>query len=62
MSVVPTAPQVSFQPPTSSLAYPGFSKQCGQCEQQDSLESESVNLEEEQSSCGMMIFMLLQDH
>ena len=35
MSVLPTAPQVSFQPLTSSLAYPGFSKQCGQCEQQD---------------------------
>ena len=26
---------ISFQPLTSSLAYPGFSKQCGQCEQQN---------------------------
>ena len=32
---VPTAPQVFFQPLSSHLAYPGFSKQCGQCEQQD---------------------------
>ena len=35
MSVVPVAPQVSLEPLSSCLAYPGFSEQCGQCEQQD---------------------------
>ena len=35
LSAVPTAPRVFFQPLSSSLAYPGFSKQCGQWEQQD---------------------------
>ena len=35
VSAVPMAPQVSFQPLSSSLAYPGFSKGCKQCEQQE---------------------------
>ena len=35
LSVVPTALHVFFQPLRSHLAYPGFNKQCGQCEQQD---------------------------
>ena len=35
LSAVPTAPRVFFQPLSSSLAYPGFSKQCKQCERQD---------------------------
>ena len=30
VSAVPMAPWVSFQPLSSSLTYPGFSKQCGQ--------------------------------
>ena len=30
---VPMAPQISFQPLSSCLAYPGFSEQYGQCEQ-----------------------------
>ena len=30
MSAVPTAPRVSFQPLSLSLAYPGFGKQCEQ--------------------------------
>ena len=32
---VPMAPRVSFQPLSLCLAYPGFNKQCTQCEQQD---------------------------
>ena len=36
MSAVPTAPCVFFQPFSLHLAYPGFSKQCKQYEQQDS--------------------------
>ena len=35
MSAVPKAPRVFFQSSSSHLAYPGFSKQRGQCEQQD---------------------------
>ena len=39
MSAVPTAPRVSFQPLSLSLAYPGFGKQCEQqnnwCHEQD---------------------------
>ena len=35
VSAVPMAPQGSFQPLSLHLAYPGFSKQRGQCEQQD---------------------------
>ena len=35
MSVVPIAPQVSFQLLSSCLVYAGFSKQCRQCEQRD---------------------------
>ena len=35
MSVVPTAPQASFQPLSSHLVYSGFSEPCGQCEQRD---------------------------
>ena len=58
VSAVPMAPRVFFQLVSSHLASPGFSKQCGQCEQQDSLESESVNLEEEQSSCCWHIWVL----
>ena len=34
MSAVPTTPHVFFQPLSSSLAYPGFSKQRRQCDQQ----------------------------
>ena len=37
MSAVPTAPRVSFQPLSLSLAYPGFGKQC---EQQDNWQHE----------------------
>ena len=33
VSAVPTAPRVSFQSFSSHFAYRGFSKQCGQCEQ-----------------------------
>ena len=33
VSVIPMAPQVSFQPLSLHLAYPKFSKQCGQFEQ-----------------------------
>ena len=33
VSAVPMAPCVFFQPLSSNLAYPGFSKQCGECEQ-----------------------------
>ena len=58
MSAVPTAPQISFYLLSSCFAYPGFSEQCGQCKQRDSLESESVNLEEEQSSCYWHIWVL----
>ena len=36
VSAVPMAPRVFFQLLSSHLASPGFSKQCGQCEQQDS--------------------------
>ena len=32
VSVIPMAPQVSFQPLSLHLAYPKFSKQCGQFE------------------------------
>ena len=35
VSAVPAAPRVSFQPPSSCLAYLGFRERCGQCEQQD---------------------------
>ena len=35
VSVVPMAPRVFFQPLSLCLAYPGFSKQCGQREQPD---------------------------
>ena len=34
VSAVPMAPQGSFQPLSLHLAYPGFSEQRGQCEQQ----------------------------
>ena len=40
MSAVPMAPQGSFQPLSLHLAYPGFSEQRGQCEQQDSWRQE----------------------
>ena len=33
VSAVPTDPQVFFQPLSVCLTYPGFSEQCGQCEQ-----------------------------
>lgn len=34
-SVIPTAPHISIQPLSPHLAYPRFSKQCRQREQQD---------------------------
>ena len=34
MSAVPMPPGVSFQPLSLCLAYPGFNKQCRECEQQ----------------------------
>ena len=44
VSVVPMAPWVSFQPLSSCLAYPGFSKQCAQqyswhCKHESALQS-----------------------
>ena len=36
VSAVPMAPPVFFQPLSPCLDYPGLSKQCAQCEQQDS--------------------------
>ena len=47
LSSVPMAPQVFFQPLSLCLAYPGFSEQCGQCEQRDNWHREQ---DEEQYS------------
>ena len=35
LSAIPSAPRIFFQPLISHLAYPGFSKQCRECEQRD---------------------------
>ena len=35
VSAVPMTPPVFFQPLSSRLAYPGFTKYCEQCEKQD---------------------------
>ena len=40
MSAVPKAPPVFFQSSSSHPAYPEFSIQCGQCEQQDNWHQE----------------------
>ena len=60
MPIIPTVPCVFFQSFSSHLAYPGFTEQCRQCEQQDSLESDSggVSLEEQQSPCCWHIWVL----
>ena len=50
VSAFPMAPRIFFWPLSSHLAYPGFSEQCAQCEQQD-----NQHCEQDEEQCTLVI-------
>ena len=50
VSAFPMAPRIFFWPLSSHLAYPGFSEQCAQCEQQD-----NQHCEQNEEQCTLVI-------